>query len=38
MALAVRTAPTEPLAWEQWVADGAFARYLRGATDWPSKP
>ena len=26
-----------PLAWEHWVADAAFARYLRGATDWQSK-
>ena len=37
MALAVRVAPREPLAWEHWVADAAFARYLRGATDWQSK-
>jgi hypothetical protein len=36
LALAHRLAPTEPLAWEQWVADAAFARYLRGATDWPA--
>jgi hypothetical protein len=35
MALAVRVAPEEPLAWEQWVADAAFGRYLRDATDWP---
>ena len=37
MALAVRTAPKDPIAWEQWVADAAFARYLRDATDWPLK-
>ena len=37
MALAVRVAPAEPLAWEHWVADAAFARYVRGATDWLSK-
>ena len=36
-ALAHRVAPQEPLAWEHWVADAAFARYLRGATDWISK-
>jgi PhoPQ-activated pathogenicity-related protein len=36
MALAVRVAPREPLAWEHWVADAAFARYLRGAIDWQS--
>ena len=35
MALAVRVAPSEPLAWEQWVADAAFNRYLRDASDWP---
>lgn len=37
MGMAVRIAPAEPIAWEQWVADAAFARYVRGATDWPSK-
>ena len=37
MALAVQTAPREPLAWEQWVADAAFARYLRGAIDWQAR-
>ena len=37
MALAVRLAPSEPLAWEQWVADAAFARYVRGAVDWQAK-
>jgi hypothetical protein len=37
MALAVQVAPREPLAWEHWVADAAFARYLRGATDWQSR-
>lgn len=36
LALAHSTAPGEPLAWEQWVADAAFARYLRGAVDWQS--
>jgi hypothetical protein len=35
MALAVTTAPKEPIAWEQWVADAAFCRYVRDATDWP---
>jgi hypothetical protein len=35
MALAVETAPGEPVAWEQWVADAAFGRYLRDAADWP---
>ena|SRR5579872_6161723 len=35
MALAVRVAPDEPVAWEQWVADAAFNRYLRDAADWP---
>jgi hypothetical protein len=34
MALAVRVAPGEPTAWEQWVADAAFNRYARGAADW----
>jgi hypothetical protein len=38
MALAVRVAPREPTAWEQWVADAAFARYLRGAVDWQVNP
>jgi len=37
MGLAVQTAPDEPLAWEQWVADAAFRRYLRGAADWPPR-
>ena len=32
MALAVRLAPDEPIAWEQWVADAAFNRYLRDAS------
>jgi hypothetical protein len=35
MALAVETAPAEPVAWEQWVADAAFGRYVRDAADWP---
>ena len=35
MALAVAASPEEPLAWEQWVADAAFNRYLREASDWP---
>ena len=35
MALAIETAPGEPVAWEQWVADAAFNRYLRDASDWP---
>jgi hypothetical protein len=38
MGMAVTIAPAEPIAWEQWVADAAFARYVRGAADWPSKP
>ena len=33
--LAVATAPEEPYAWDaRVVADAAFARYLRGATDF----
>ncbi len=33
--LAVSTAPEEPYAWDaRTVADAAFARYLRGATDF----
>ena len=33
--LAVATAPEEPYAWDaRTVADAAFARYLRGATDF----
>ena len=35
MAIAVRVAPGDPGTWEQWVADGAFNRYLRDASDWP---
>ncbi len=35
MALAVSVAPEDPIAWEQWVADAAFHRYLRDASDWP---
>ena len=35
MALAVATAPDEPAAWEHWVADAAFSRYQRDASDWP---
>ena len=35
MALAVSVAPDDPIAWEQWVADAAFHRYLRDAGDWP---
>ena len=35
MQIAIAAAPAEPVAWEQWVADAAFARYLREATDWP---
>jgi hypothetical protein len=35
MTLAVRLAPEEPLAWEQWVADAAFNRYVRDSVDWP---
>jgi hypothetical protein len=38
MALAVRVAPNEPTAWEQWVADAAFDRYARGASDWGVRP
>ena len=34
MALAVKSAPDQPVAWEQWVADAAFGRYLRSASDW----
>jgi hypothetical protein len=35
MPIAVRAAPGEPAAWEQWVADAAFNRYLRDASDRP---
>lgn len=35
MALAVEVAPDEPAAWEHWVADAAFNRYMRDAADWP---
>jgi len=35
MPLAVSVAPEVPIAWEQWVADAAFNRYLRDASDWP---
>jgi len=35
MPLAVSVAPEVPIAWEQWVADAAFHRYLRDASDWP---
>jgi hypothetical protein len=35
MTVAIDSAPAEPLAWEQWVVDAAFARYLREASDWP---
>ncbi|HEX4033616.1 MAG TPA: hypothetical protein VHX66_04160 [Solirubrobacteraceae bacterium] len=35
MQIAIEAAPSEPVAWEQWVADAAFARYVREATDWP---
>ena len=35
MPIAIATAPSEPVAWEQWVADAAFNRYLRDASDWP---
>jgi hypothetical protein len=38
MPLAVRAAPDEPVAWEQWVADAAFARYLRECAEWPAVP
>ena len=35
MPIAIRVAPAEPRAWEQWVADAAFHRYLREASDRP---
>ncbi len=35
MPLAIETAPSEPVAWEQWVSDAAFNRYLREASDRP---
>ena len=38
MAIAVEVAPGEPLAWEQWVADAAFSRYLRDSVEWPAVP
>jgi quinol monooxygenase YgiN len=37
MGLALAAAPAEPLAWEQWVSDAAFARHLRRARDWPAR-
>lgn len=35
MPLAIEASRDEPGAWEQWVADAAFNRYLRDASDWP---
>ncbi len=35
MPIAIKTAPGEPEAWEQWVADAAFNLYLRDASDRP---
>jgi hypothetical protein len=35
MTRAVQIAPRLPVAWEQWVADAAFNRYLRESADWP---
>jgi hypothetical protein len=35
MPIAIEVAPGEPGAWEQWVADAAFNRYLRDASDRP---
>ena len=35
MPLAIEVSPAEPAAWEQWVADAAFNRYLRDASDRP---
>ncbi len=37
MPLAIEIAPAEPGAWEQWVADAAFNRYLRDASDRPHR-
>lgn len=37
LGIALQTAPGDPLAWEQWVADVAFYRYLRRARDWPPR-
>ena len=37
MAIAVKVSPDTPIAWEQWVADAAFNRYLRDASDWPMR-
>jgi hypothetical protein len=37
LGLALACAPGQPLAWEQWVADVAFYRYLRRARDWPPR-
>lgn len=34
MEIAQTVAPDEPAAWDQRVADAAFARYLREATDY----
>ena len=35
LTLAHQCSPGEPMAWEQWVADAAFHRYLRESRDWP---
>jgi hypothetical protein len=34
LQLAATTAPEEPWAWDAWVADAAFHRYLREAYDY----
>ncbi len=34
MDIAARVAPEDPWAWDQRVADAAFGRYLREATDF----
>ncbi|HUB76184.1 MAG TPA: hypothetical protein VL977_03960 [Solirubrobacteraceae bacterium] len=35
LGLALQAAPSEPLAWEQWVSDAAFYRHMRRARDYP---
>jgi hypothetical protein len=34
MAMALESAPEAPWAWEPWIADAAFQRYLRDAKDY----
>jgi hypothetical protein len=34
MQMAIDIAPHAPWAWESWIAEAAFAHYLRGAKDF----